>query len=208
MSAETEPGRESGPAPGGTRWPRFAAVLVPALVAAALLVGLTGTGGVAASFALSGERFKVSADRLVGQGFAQYGDVATTTGGRRPVLTSVIGRARITGLCQSALVHTPVGPATFLVRAGDGKQPVEATNLVIDLHQLSGDAEFDDIEIGRDAATLDTPAGLAGRPGDIGQQAATVRITGLRQIAYAVNAGTFRLHGLRLSFQPGDHECF
>ncbi|MFB4287250.1 DUF6230 family protein [Nonomuraea sp. ATR24] len=203
MSGEPVP----GPA-GGTRWRRFAAVLVPALAAAALLVGLTGTGGVAASFALSGERFKVSADRLVGEGFAQYGDVAATTAGQRPVLVSVIGRARITGLCQSALVRTPAGPVTFLVRAGDGERPVEVTNLVIDLHQLSGDAEFGEIEIGVDAATLGAPAGRTGRRGDIGQRADTVRITGLRQTAYAVNAGTFRLNGLRLSFLPGDHECF
>ncbi|MFD2348274.1 DUF6230 family protein [Nonomuraea ferruginea] len=155
MSAEMRLGR--------TRWRRFAAVLVPALAAAAILVGVTGEGGVAASFALSGERFKISADRLVGKGFAQYGDVASTAEGRRPVLVSVIGRARITGLCQSALVRTPVGPVTFLVRAGDGERPVEAANLVIDLHQLSGDVTFGDIEIGRDAATLDAPR-RSGRP--------------------------------------------
>lgn len=202
------PSGGEAPVSGRTRWWRFVAVLVPALAAAVVLVGVTGQGGVAASFALSGERFKISADRLVGEGFAQYGDVASTSVGRRPVLVSVIGRARITGLCQSALVRTPLGQVTFLVRAGEGERPVEAANLVIDLHQLSGDVTFGDIEIGRDAATLDLPAGLAGRRGGIGQQAATVRISGLRQTAYAVNAGTFRLNGLRLSFLPGDHECF
>ncbi|MBB5139592.1 hypothetical protein HNP84_009356 [Thermocatellispora tengchongensis] len=196
-------------ASGGTAWRRFALALVPALTAAAVLAAVTGEGGVAASFSVSGQRFKVSADRLVGQGFAQYGDVVVTAdGGRRPVLMSMIGRATLTGLCQSVLMPTPVGRVTFLLRAGRDGRPVEATNLVIDLHQLSGDAAFDDIEIGRDASTLDTPPGLAGRPGQVGQQAATVRISGLRQTAYAVNAGTFRLNGLRLSIERGDRECF
>ncbi|MEU8106635.1 DUF6230 family protein [Nonomuraea muscovyensis] len=197
------------PACGGTRWRRFALALLPALIAAAVLVGVTGQGGVAASFAVSGQRFKVSADLLEGEGFAQHGAVADTAGGaRHPVLLSVIRRATITGLCQSVLMPTPAGEVTFLVEAGDGERPVVATDLVIDLQQLSGDATFEDIEIGRDASTLDVPAGLAGRPGDVGQQARTVRITGLRQTAYAVNAGTFRLDGLRLSLRRGDHECF
>jgi hypothetical protein len=203
----TDPAAE--PPSGGTRWRRFALALVPALAAAALLVVLTGRGGVAASFAVSGQRFKVSADRLVGQGFAQYGDVTVTAGKeQRPVLMSVIGRATLSDLCQSVLMSTPVGEVTLLVRAGRDGRPVEATDLVIDLEQLSGDAEFGDFEIGRDASTLDGPAGMRGRPGEVGVQAGTVRITGLRQTAYAVNAGTFRLDGLRLSLEPGDHECF
>lgn len=202
-------GTAAEPGSGGTAWRRFALALIPAAAMAALLVTATGDGGLAASLAVSGQRFKVSADRLVGQGFAQYGDTAVAAGGKRhPVLLSVIRRAKLTGLCQSMLLRTPLGPVTFLVRAGEDGRPVEATDLVIDLRQLSGHAEFENILIGGDAATLDLPAGLSAAPGRPSQRADTVRITDLRQTAYAVNAGTFKLHGLRLGVRPGDHECF
>ncbi|GGL13841.1 cholesterol esterase [Sphaerisporangium melleum] len=197
------------PAPGGTSWPRFALILLPALAAAALLVALTGRGSIAASFAVSGHRFKVSADELRGQGFAQYGDVAVTAGGvRRPVAISVIDAATLVNLCQSVLMDTPAGQVTFLIRAGRGERPVRAEHLVIDLRQLSGDAEFTGIQIGRDAGTLENATGATGGRGAFGQQAATVRVRHLRQTAYAVNAGTFTLAGLDLSVRRGDHECF
>jgi hypothetical protein len=196
-------------AAGGTSWKRFALALAPALTVAAILVVTTGQGGIAASFAVSGHRFKVSADRLDGTGFAQYTDVATTAAGERhPVAISVIDRATLTNLCQSVLLDTPLGQATLLVTAGRDGQPVRVRDLVIDLAQLTGDATFTDMRIGRDAATLDTGGSPAGRPGGFGQQAATVRITRLRQSAYAVNAGTFALRGLDMSLRPGDHECF
>ncbi len=194
---------------GGTAWRRFALALAPAVALAAILVTAVGDGGLAASLAVSGQRFKLSADRLVGQGFAQYGATVVTRGGkRRPVLLSVIGEAKLTNLCQSMVMPTPMGPVTFVVRAGEAGRPVEATNLVIDLWELSGDAEFDDLEIGRDASALDLPSGLKGEPGRLSQRADTVRVTNLKQTAYAVNAGTFKLNGLRLSVRPGDHECF
>lgn len=198
-----------GSGSGGTAWPRFALALAPAAALAAILVTAVGEGGVAASLAVSGRQFKVSADSLVGHGFAQYGSaVVTADGERHPVLLSVIGRAELTGLCQSMLMPTPVGPVTFLVRAGAAGRPVQATNLVIDLRQLTGDATFADLRIGRDASTLDLPPGLGGKPGQMGQEARTVRVTDLKQTAYAVNAGTFTLNDLRLSVRPGDHECF
>jgi hypothetical protein len=49
---------------GRTGWRRFILALLPAALAAVLLVGMTGQGGIAASFAVSGHRFKVSADSL------------------------------------------------------------------------------------------------------------------------------------------------
>lgn len=202
-------GGAAEPGSGGTAWRRFALALVPAATLAAILVASVGEGGLAASLSVSGQRFKVSADRLVGHGFAQYGATTVTASGKRhPVLLSVIGKAELTRLCQSMLMRTPVGPVTFLIKAGAGGRPVKATNLVIDLRQLTGDAEFGDLEIGRDAATLDLPAGMAGQPGQIGHQADTVLVTDLKQTAYAVNAGTFTLSDLRLSIRRGHHECF
>ncbi|MCZ9342467.1 DUF6230 family protein, partial [Streptomyces sp. TRM76130] len=66
---------------------------------------------------------------------------------------------------------------------------------------LSGDASFNNIEIGNDASTLDK-AGAEGR-GPIGvfsQQADTVRIEKLRQTNYATTAAVFKLPGLKLRF--------
>lgn len=201
--------RTAAPVSGRTGWGRFLLAFLPAAVAAALLVGLVGQGGIAASLAVSGHRFKVSADVLEGKGFAQYGDVVTTSGGERhPVAMSVIDEASLTNLCQSVLMDTPVGEVTFLVQAGRGGKPVKVRNMVIDLAQLDGDAEFTNLQIGRDAATLENATGSTGRRGGFGQQSDTVRITRLRQTAYAVNAGTFTLTGLTMTLRRGAHECF
>jgi Family of unknown function (DUF6230) len=197
------------PVSGRTGWRRFVLALLPAALAAVLLVGMTGQGGIAASFAVSGHRFKVSADSLQGKGFAQYGDVAATIDGERhPVAMSVIDDATLTNLCQSVVMDTPAGEVTLVVRAGQGGQPVKVRSLVIDLNQLTGDAEFTNMQIGRDAGTLENSAGKTGRSGGFGQQADTVRITRLEQTAYAVNAGTFTLTGLKMSLRRGKHECF
>lgn len=65
---------------GGTRWKRFALVMVPSVVAtAAVGVGLA-QGALAASFSVSGQSFKVHADKLVGHDFVQYGSVAMRQG--------------------------------------------------------------------------------------------------------------------------------
>lgn len=194
---------------GGVHWKRFALALVPALGAAGILVALTAQGAIAASFAVSGDSFKVSADKLEGTGFAQYGDVATSVDGKdHRVAMSVIDKVELTDLCQSVYTETPIGDVTLLVKAGQGDTPASADNMLIDVEQLSGDATFTSMEIGRDASTLDNDSGQTGEKGAFGQQAETVKITDLKQTAWGVNAGTFRLTGLKLDIKPGDHECF
>ncbi|GAB3210437.1 DUF6230 family protein [Marinactinospora thermotolerans] len=194
---------------GGVGWRRFLLALGPALGAAAVLVVLTAQGSIAASFAVSGQNFKVSADSLEGTGFAQFGDVATSVDDTaHPVALSVIDDAELTNLCQSVLMETPVGDVTLLVEAGQDGTPVTARNMVIDLEQLSGEASFSGMQIGRDASTLENASGEAGAPGGFGMQAGTINVTDLRLTAWSVNAGTFGLNGLQLGVKPGDHECF
>ncbi|RNL85532.1 DUF6230 family protein [Halostreptopolyspora alba] len=196
-------------ASGGTRWKRFGLALLPAFGAAGVLVALTAQGSIAASFAVSGQNFKVSADELSGTGFAQYSDVATSADDtQHPVAISVIDEAELDNLCQSVLLDTAVGEVTLLVEAGQGDTPVTAENMVIDVEQLSGDAVFSNMEIGRDASTLENESGETGEVGGFGQQADTVNISGLKQTAWAVNAGTFELSGLHLNVKPGNHECY
>lgn len=196
------------PQAGKVRWKRFAALMVPAGVAAVALVGLTASGSIAASFAVSGQSFKVSADQLQGTGFAQYGTLdQTQKGAKHPVAISVIGHAKLKNLCQSVLIDSPMGKLTLLVTAGKGGTPASADNMVVDASQLSGNATFKNIEIGRDAGTI-TKVRQQGPSGLFAQQADTVTIDNLHQTAWAVNAGTFRLNGLKLNIKPGTHECF
>lgn len=98
---------------GGTRWKRFALVMVPSVVAtAAVGVGLA-QGALAASFSVSGQSFKVSTDKLDGQDFVQYGSVAVGKDlegkdASHAVAVSGFSSATITNMCQS--VVTPKVP--------------------------------------------------------------------------------------------------
>jgi hypothetical protein len=204
---------QGGPAYGRTNWRRFAvAAVVPTAAAAGLLVGMAN-GAFAASFAVSGQSFKISADKLEGTGFAQYGDKDTTVDGTAiPVAVSGISSAKLYNLCQS--VKTPGLPITLTIRAGrDAGKPAKATNLMIGMSELSGDAEFTDINIGQDASTLGLGGEDAhGAKGMFGQEAKSVTITGLKQISTSTSAGTFTLSGLSLKVNLPENgkpvECF
>ncbi|WP_285731629.1 DUF6230 family protein [Nocardiopsis sp. ATB16-24] len=193
---------------GGTQWRRFALVAVPGFVAAAVLGGMTTQGLLAASFAVSGDSFKMSADRLSGNGFTQYGDAATSVdGSSRPVGLSSVSTAELTDLCMSSLWDLPIGQATLVIKAGEST-PVEGRNLVLDIEQLQGDAEFGSIEIGRDASTLDKADGGQGPEGGFGLQADSITVSDMELTTWAVTSGSLRLSGLSLAVKPGDHECF
>ncbi|GAA4570707.1 DUF6230 family protein [Planotetraspora kaengkrachanensis] len=196
---------------GHVRWKRFALVFVPALAVAAVLVGATAEGAIGASFVVSGDTFKVSADKLTGQGFVQYGSLVQNKKGQKiPVAVSGIRHATLTNMCQTVLVDSPVGAVTIKLTAGTGKNPVVAENMIVDASQLQGNAVFTRIQVGRDAGTLNAVpvSGGAGASGMFGQQASAVSITGFKQVSWAVNAATFKLPGLKLTVEPGKHECF
>lgn len=210
---------------GHIRWRRFAAVLVPAVAAASLLIAGIANGAIPASFAVSGSTFKVKADSLDGTGFVQYGGFAQEKGGKmipgtnlpdpsdpknHPVAVSGISSATLVNLCQSVVQRVLNTDVSLVIHAGKDKDnPVRATDLMIDLTQLDGDATFGNITIGQDASTLDKgPSGAQGLPGFFGQQADTVNITNLTQVAWSTSAGTFELNGLDLKVSLGKNECF
>lgn len=188
---------------GRVRWKRFAIALIPSTIVAALMVFATAQGVLAASFAVSGQIFKVSAQSLDGSGFVQFGGLDHTKSGRPiPVIISGFRRASIVGLCQSV----KVGPFVLRSTAGTADHPVTATNLVIDLTQLSDEASFTNLELGRDASTLTGgPPGVLGPAGAFGEQATTIRITNFKQKTAATTAGTFTFPALFLGFGS---ECF
>lgn len=193
---------------GGTRWRRFALVAVPGFVAAAVLGGMTTQGLLAASFAVSGDSFKMSADSFSGDGFSQYGDVANSVdGSARAVGLSSVNTAELENLCMSSLWDLPIGEATLVINAG-ASTPVEGTNMVIDIEQLQGDAEFGAIEIGRDASTLDKAENGQGPEGGFGLQADSITVSDMEMTSWAVSSGSLRLSGLNLAIKPGNHECF
>ncbi|OLE35471.1 MAG: cholesterol esterase [Actinobacteria bacterium 13_1_20CM_3_68_9] len=200
---------QGSPVLGGTRWRRFAVAFVPAVaVVGAIVVGMAN-GAIAASFSVSGSTFKVSADKLDGTGFVQYGGtVHDKAGNIHPVAVSGIKSASLSNLCQSVVV--PGTPISLVIRAGrDPNHPATATGLLIDMTQLSGDATFQNISIGQDASTLDKgPSTAVGQAGGFGQQADSVVITGLHQIAWSTSAGTFALNGLDLSVSVSGEQCF
>lgn len=206
----------AGPPPRGRiRWRRFAAIFLPAAGVTGLLLALTANGALASSFSISGQQFEVSATSLTGTGFQQFGTAdptATKNPGAIAVTESEIGSATITDLCQSVVTSIPgLGHYTLRITAGTGSDPVKASSLIIDADQLSASqAAFSNINIGQDAASLNAVSGVpVGQAGSFGQQASTVTITGLRQIAYATSAGTFTLPGFHLSLSAGDGgECF
>ncbi|GAA2436530.1 DUF6230 family protein [Streptomyces macrosporus] len=195
---------------GRVRWRRFGAVVVPGFAVTGALAVALAQGALAASFAVSGQQFKVSADRLTGSGFAQYGSVDVNARDELlPVAVTGIREAELESLCQSVVTTLPIlGDISLNLTAGKHR-PVEATDLFVDATQLSGDASFRNIEIGRDASTLDKgPDGAQGMQDAFSQQADTLEISNLKQVAWATNAGTFKLSGLSMKITKGKRECF
>ncbi|HWU11909.1 MAG TPA: DUF6230 family protein [Streptomyces sp.] len=207
---------------GGTRWKRFALVMVPSVAAtAAVGVGLA-QGALAASFSVSGQSFKVRTDSLVGQDFVQYGNVASGAGAHHPVAVSGFSSATITNMCQS--VVTPnlpfdLGSVTLRLEAGTNpKRPVQATNLYLDVAQLDANASFKNIDIGVAAGSLknkDRPDSIGIQPGTqanpngFAQRAEEAVLTDVEQVAWATTAGTFQLSDLKLRLYSGTKkQCF
>ncbi|MBP0456950.1 DUF6230 family protein [Streptomyces montanisoli] len=212
------------PVRGGTRWKRFAVVMVPSVAATAAIGVALSQGALAASFSVSGQNFKVKASKLVGYGFTQYGNVdygVKDNNGKRtahPVAVNGFTRASITDLCQSVVTPVPgIGDVTLLLTAGNKGTDVKAKNLYIDLDDLSTtNATFTDINIGvAQGATNDGKhAGVA--PGDqdpkksggFAQDASKAVLTGVQQQAWATTAGTFKLADLGLTLKRGNNPCY
>jgi hypothetical protein len=200
---------------GGVRWGRFGLVMVPSVAATAAIGLALAQGALAASFAVSGQEFKVTADRLEGDGFVQYGSIVRPSGeGTEPVSISAFDNATITNLCQSVVIPgVPfLGEVTMELSAGtDPNNPVEAENLFIDLAQLdASQAVFSNIDIGvsvDDTTKGPDPTGDT-LPGSFAQQADSVVLQNIEQTAWATSAGTFRLSDLHMGLHVGEEECF
>ncbi|NEC87355.1 DUF6230 family protein [Streptomyces sp. SID12501] len=208
---------------GGTRWKRFAVVMVPSVAATACIGVALAQGALAASFSVSGQSFKVSADYIHGDGFSQYGaiDAGKTLDGKdtiHPVAVSAFTDATIQNMCQS--VVTPniplLGSVTLQLTAGnssDETKQVSAHNLYIDVEDLAAEkAVFNGMNIGVAAGSLTDPPMKGGseksNPYGFGQSADTVDLYKVKQTAWATTAGTFTLPGLSMKLYSGTKECY
>ncbi|MGW1493055.1 DUF6230 family protein [Streptomyces sp. NPDC002402] len=213
---------------GGTRWKRFALVMVPSVAATAAIGVSLAQGALAASFAVSGQEFKVTAGYLDGHGFAQYGgvdmgykDLKGDEKVAHPVAISSFQNAEITDMCQSVVTDVPfLGKITMRLTAGDKGTPVKADKLYLDVSDLgAGKAKFTNIDIG--VAAKDTDGGRGGKgpavkdktvlPNGFAQQAERAELTKVEQTAWATTAGTFELSGLHMGLKRGSGagvECY
>jgi hypothetical protein len=197
---------------GRTSWKRLGIVMVPTVVAAGALTVAMANGAIAASFAVSGQQFKLTAGTMTGTGFVNYGALDKHADGSLvPVAISAFKSADLTTLCQSVVTTLPViGDVTLTIKAGGGKSPVHATDIILDMSQLNADdATFTNINIGQDASTVGGSAvGAKGTAGLFAQQAESASLTGVQQIAYSANAGSFQLHDMSMSVSLGNSPCF
>lgn len=194
---------------GRTSWKKTAVVAMPAIVAVGAMAAVMAEGALAASFAVSGTSFQVSSGKLTSQGLASYVHTDRDVDGKgHPVALLGIGDARLSDICQSAVVSTPVGKVVFKLTAGGSAGEVTASNLVIDGEDLTGDARFGTAEIGRDASTLDQVQGVKGERGKFGLQAGDIEVTGVRSHAWSATGGNFRLKGMKLDVSLDGKQCF
>ncbi|MFF0097564.1 DUF6230 family protein [Streptomyces canus] len=212
---------------GGTRWKRFAVVMVPSVAATAVIGVALAQGALAASFSVSGQEFKVKAGKLVGYDMNQYGaiDTGKSLDGKsdeaHPVSVSAFSTAEITNMCQSVVTPVPFlnKSVTLKLTAGDKGTAVKAENIYIDVAQLDAtEAVFSDINIGVPAGTTKgkTPKpriadGERSSPFGFAQQADKAELTNVEQTAWATSAGTFKLSGLHMELNWGSGskvECY
>ncbi|MFE6337692.1 DUF6230 family protein [Streptomyces sp. NPDC057798] len=197
-----EPRPENG---SRTDWRRFALAFPLTVLLAAGTVTTTSAAGIPLNFAVAGNPFTVTAQRLEATDATQFASFRhDAQGTSHPVALVGIRSAQISGLCQSAVAHTPLGAATLVIRSGRD-EPVRVDSLVIDLTHLTGDMTFESVEMGRDASTLTT--GPKGLEGTYGQQARSLTINDLRLQAWSLTAGMFSLAGTDMSVQAGEQPC-
>lgn len=209
VMAQERTGEAEDDAPNGrTRWAVFALVLVVGALGAGLMLTGMFRGALAASFTVSGTSYKATADKLVADGVVQFGAVDRGADEAHPVLVNGFRRAKLTNFCQSIVVaDVPVfGAITIRMEAPGG---MRARNLVLGVQQVRGDLTLTDVQIGRDAGSLDAgPPGVAGSAGEFGIQASGMTVTDLRQEAWSTTASTLSLTDANISAVAGRKPCF
>ncbi|WP_405632563.1 DUF6230 family protein [Streptomyces sp. NBC_00016] len=195
---------------GRTHWRRSALMFVPCTLAVGALGIALAEGAIAASFAVSGTAFKVSASEVTAQGVSSF---PSTIGGSaddaKPVLLAAVKDGTVSDVCVSLKQKLPlVGEISMLVHSGADK-PLAGTDLVVNADALTGGGgKVTGVEAGRDASTLTGAPGVTGPKGVFGVQADTAVAHDLRSTAYSANGGTLTLEKLEIEFSRSGKQCF
>ena len=188
-----------------TRGRRAVLATVPTVAVLGILLGGVAQGAVPVSMTVSGQQFKISADRLEGEDFSQYAGQAKDADGKQyPLAIANIGYAELHNLCQS--VKVPGVPLGLLISAGTEKnRPVVAQELQIGMSDLRGTARFEQIRIGVDASKVSTKE--SGSKGDFAMDSDRIDIDNLKQVSMSTSAAVFNLTDLHLQISDGT-QCF
>ncbi|MER7990412.1 DUF6230 family protein [Streptomyces noursei] len=195
---------------GRTHWKRTAVMLVPGVACVGAVVIALAQGAMAASFAVSGKNFKVSADEITGRGIASFpSSLGSADGSGHPVLLAGIESGTARGVCLSMKQRLPlVGEVSLLVRSGSDR-PVRGEHLVVDADALtSSGGRVTGVQAGRDAATLTGAPGVSGPRGLFGVQAATALARDVKSTAWASNGGSLTLDKVEIELSRTGKECY
>ncbi|MFF3203962.1 DUF6230 family protein [Streptomyces sp. NPDC002962] len=195
---------------GRTHWRRSALMFVPCTLAVGALGIALAEGAIAASFAVSGTAFKVSASEVTAQGVSSFpSSIGGSADDARPVLLAAVKDGTVSDVCVSLKQKLPlVGEISMLVHSGADK-PLAGTNLVVNADALTGGGgKVTGVQAGRDASTLTGAPGVTGPKGVFGVQADTAVAHDLRSTAYSANGGTLTLEKLEIEFSRSGKQCF
>ena len=203
---------------GRTRWKRFAVIMVPGMAVATVLGVGMAKGVLAASFLVSGQRFQLSAESLVGRGMSAYSTIdVTRTGVRIPVEVTGLRSAVIRGLCQSVVTPVPfLGPFTLRLTGADRIRRATARDIFIDATSITvGQQSNRGLNIGVAAGALTkgpvNPGDRHSRffdPNGAAQQTSIVYLANVRWQAVAVTAAALDVPDVKVRLRAGHHECF
>lgn len=195
---------------GRTHWRRSALMFVPCTLAVGTLGIALAEGAIAASFAVSGTAFKVSASEVTAQGVSSFpSSIGDSADDAKPVLLAAVKDGTVSDVCVSLKQKLPlVGEISMLVHSGADK-PLAGTNLVVNADALTGGGgKVTGVEAGRDASTLTGAPGVTGPKGVFAVQADTAVAHDLRSTAYSANGGTLTLEKLEIEFSRSGKQCF
>ncbi|MFE4922316.1 DUF6230 family protein [Streptomyces sp. NPDC056661] len=186
--------------------------MASSITASAALLIAVAEGALAASFLISNQETKLSADRTEGIGAIQYGAFDKRYDGKViPVLVSGFAYTKITGACQSLLVRDAPLVGTFTVKITTER--LTARDAYSDLIQdFSGTSTAKDAIGGVAAgATTKEPGIRKGDntdPASAAQEAGSVLVLNSKQIAVATSVTISTSSGRSVRFYKGFNECF
>lgn len=197
---------------GRIRWRLFAVVMVPSLAASAALFVALAQGALAASFLISNQQFKVTAERTEGIGLIQYSAVDRRYDGKLvPVTVTGMEQSKTTGLCQSVVARNIPLIGTFTVKA-TAEQVTSRDTYTDSVRSDSGTVTLKNTNNGIAAGASTKGPGIKKGdktdPARAAQEAETIVVTDSKQIVLATSARITRISGSSVRLYKGVHECF